>query len=191
MARRAPAFIPPAEGEMLLHLARKVLQNALLKEKAPVMPAFAPNLQQPYGCQITLWQNGKVLAQSTTMAGDKPLLTNVVISTARFAVEDSVAKLTPEMLQGIRIEIGVISIPQEVHFRTLDELHGALRPGKHGLLVRLNGKEAGFIPAVWKQVPQPDRFVAALCRRLGQSPDALLGNDVRVRVFEMVTFREP
>ncbi|HPY90601.1 MAG TPA: AmmeMemoRadiSam system protein A, partial [Lentisphaeria bacterium] len=58
------------------------------------------------------------------------------------------------------------------------------------VLLAAGGRQAGFLPVVWKQVPEPAKFMEALCRRIGQTPEALTKPDTKVELFEVFTFSE-
>ena len=53
---------------------------------------------------------------------------------------------------------------------TLAELTASLRPGVDGVLLRLDGRQATFLPAVWEKVPDPADFVRQLQLKAGVPP---------------------
>lgn len=190
-AANRPGFVNEFEGNMLVHLSRKIVESQVLKTDSPQMPVFAQNLLQPYGCQIEIFLDGKSLGQFTTMPGTQPLTNSVVINTAKYFKEGAAgAGLKKEDLNRIKISLSILSIPAVVKFNSLTELYNNLKPGVHGVLATIDGKQAGFVPVVWSQVKTPEVFVMALCRRLGKKPEDLMKKDSVVKTFEVETFKE-
>ena len=65
-----------------------------------------------------------------------------------------------------------------------------MKPGVHGVILRAGGKSAGFVPIVWKTVKTPQAFMAALCKRCGQTEAALTAEGTEVSVFEVHMFMD-
>ncbi|MDD4097312.1 MAG: AMMECR1 domain-containing protein [Lentisphaeria bacterium] len=183
--------VNPAEKLLLLDLARRVIISQLDGQEPPPLPVYSSNLMQKYGCQVALRQGDDLLGQYLIMPGQEPLAKAVVMNAARFLKADGErSAVTSQAMAEARVEISVLSQPEAVFFASPEELYGRLRPGRHGVLLAAGGKQAGFLPVVWKQVPEAENFMAALCRRVGQSPEVLSRPDTKVEVFEMVTFYE-
>ena len=121
----------------------------------------------------------------------EPLAKAVVMNVANFLRADGERPpITMDDLTDAKFVISVMSEPVAVVFETPEELYSRLRPGRHGVLLAADGRQAGFLPVVWKQVPEPAQFMAALCRRIGQTAEALTKPDTKVEVFEVFTFAE-
>ena len=182
-------FITSFEGKVLLEFTRTTLESHLRKLEAPSIPTFSKCYQEPYGCQITLLEDGKAIAQATSMPGGQPIAALLVMTAARFLREDAKYKLTVDNLSKTRIRLDVLSVPQVIDFQLLDELYQKL-PSGSGVLIDVQGKKAGFLPQVWKQVPDKQLFLLALCKRIGKTPQDLLGADAKVSFFLVASFEE-
>ncbi|HOG51419.1 MAG TPA: AMMECR1 domain-containing protein [Lentisphaeria bacterium] len=180
-----------AEKALLLDLARRVITTQLEKQEPPPLPTYSRNLMQKYGCQVAINKGDVTLGQYLIMPGKEPLVKAVVMNSANFLKADGERPpITMADLTDAKFEISVISEPEAVTFKTLEELYSRLQPGRHGVLLTAGGKPAGFLPVVWKQVPEPAKFMEALCRRIGQTTEALTKPDTKVEVFEVFTFAE-
>ena len=185
----APAFITQFEARILLGLAKDVIASQLTKSDSPLMPTFSENLSKPYGCQFELKKNGAPVGLFLTMAGKTPLANTVVLQAYKF-LKDDTYNLTKEDLPNLKITITILSIPQKLEFKTLEELYTQIRPNRDGAFLTVNGKTTGFVPAVWKQAKTPEMFVKALCAKLSVSPEELLQPNTQFMTFEAVTISE-
>ena len=182
-------FLTSFEGRILLDFVRDVLDSQLKKTASPSVPSFSRNYVEPYGCQVYLLKDGKSVAQATSMPGSTPLSSLLVVTVARFLREDASYKLTAEELPKLKIRLGVLSVPEPLPFGSLAELYEKL-PSGQGVLIEIDGKKAGFLPQVWKQVSRKEDFMAALCRRLSKTPQDLLAEGAKVQTFKLIEFEE-
>ena len=183
------SFITSFEGKVLLEFTRATLESHLRKLETPSIPTFSKCYQEPYGCQITLLEGEKAMTQATSMPGEQPIAALLVMTAARFLRDDAKYKLTVESLSKVRIRLDVLSVPQVIDFQSLDELYQKL-PSGSGVLIDVQGKKAGFLPQVWKQVPDKPLFLQALCKRIGKTPKDLLGDDAKLSCFFVASFEE-
>ncbi len=185
----AGSFITAFEGKVLLEFTRATLESHLYKRQAPSLPTFSKCYQEPYGCQIALMDGEKVLAQATSMPGEKPLSALLVMTAARFLRDDAKYKLTVDDLPKVRIRLDVLSVPQVMAFESMQELVNKLPKGC-GVLIDVQGKKAGFLPQVWQQVPSTEIFLQALCKRIGKTPQDLLAPEAKLSCFFVASFEE-
>jgi len=75
--------------------------------------------------------------------------------------------VAPRELAGLELEISVLSPLAPLAARSREELLAALRPGEDGLLLEEGPRRATFLPAVWEQLREPERFLAQLERKAG------------------------
>ncbi|RMD78354.1 MAG: AmmeMemoRadiSam system protein A [Gammaproteobacteria bacterium] len=72
-------------------------------------------------------------------------------------------------LAGLHLEISVLSPPEPVAAADEEALLGLLRPGEDGLILEepASGRRATFLPLVWRSLPEPAAFLAALKQKAG------------------------
>ena len=83
------------------------------------------------------------------------------------AVAPRFQPVRPAELDGLAVEVSVLSPMEGFTVGGYDELVGALRPGVDGLLVEAGRHRATFLPAVWDELKDPADFVDALWRKAG------------------------
>ena len=183
------SFLNREEELVLLDFVRKVMLCRLAKTDPPEMPQYSRTLLGNYGCSIALHRDGKTLGMVSQMAGNQALPVVLVVNATKLTADEK-HPITVEDVQKGRLEIGVITPSQKLSYQSLPELYSQLKPGIHGVILRAGGKSAGFVPVVWKNVQTPQAFMAALCKRCGQTEAALTAEGTEVSVFEVHTFMD-
>ena len=183
------SFLNREEELVLLDFVRKVMLCRLAKTDPPEMPQYSRTLLGNYGCSIALYRDGKVLGMVSQMAGNQALPVVLVVNATKLTADEK-HPITVEDVQKGRLEIGVITPATKLSYQSLPELYSQLKPGVHGVILRAGGKSAGFVPIVWKTVKTPQAFMAALCKRCGQTEAVLTAEGTEVSVFEVHMFMD-
>ncbi len=156
-------------------LARRSIEEGL-RTGAPlgVDPSeHPPALRRPAASFVTLRSpNGALRGCMGTFEIDRPLVEGVAENAFRAALRDPrFAPLTPDELPDLEIEVSVLGPREPIEAGSLAEIVASLRPGVDGLVLEDGDRRATFLPSVWEQLPDPDRFVAALWQKAGLPPD--------------------
>ncbi len=87
----------------------------------------------------------------------------------------------------ISIEVSILSIPEKVYYRDIDELKRLIVPGKHGVILKKDWNRATFLPDVWKKLPEFEDFFAHLCKKAGLQENCLLFHpDIEIYTVEKI-----
>ena len=183
------SFMNREEELVLLDFVRKVMLCRLAKTNPPEMPQYSRTLLGNYGCSIALHRDGKTLGMVSQMAGNQALPVVLVVNATKLTADEKHPVTVDDVLNG-RLEIGVITPAKKLSYESPQALYEQLKPEVHGVILRAGGKSAGFVPVVWKSVKTPQAFMAALCKRCGQTEAALMAEGTEVSVFEVHTFMD-
>ena len=156
----------------LLRLARASIEHGLAHdEPLPVdCDALPPALTALAATFTTLRLDGDLRGCCGVLEAVRPLATDVAHSAFQAAFRDSRFKPVRETeLEAIRLEVSVLSAPEPITFADQPDLLDQLVPGEDGLIIVAQGRRATFLPKVWEQVPNPEKFVAALKMKCGLS----------------------
>ncbi|MBV9953348.1 MAG: AmmeMemoRadiSam system protein A [Acidimicrobiia bacterium] len=163
----------PEDVELLLDIADEAIERALAGQRAkpPALASLPPSLREPVGVFVTLRVGGELNGCIGALDGVEPLGPAV----ARLAVsaafgDPRLPALRPADRPHLTIEISLLSPLEPIAVANRDELLASLRPGTDGLVVVALGRRALFLPAVWEQLPDPERFVDQLWAKAGLSP---------------------
>lgn len=149
-----PAATPalePSEARFLLEMARAVITAAAAGEDHPRPREFAaaagfeltPALLEDRGAFVTLTRGGRLRGCIGTIVGISPLVETVRENALASAFGDPrFAPLTADELDGLRIEISVLSPLRPVADPREIEI------GRHGILLERSGRRAVFLPQV-------------------------------------------
>lgn len=181
------------ERHCLLRLARLALGSAVGNYPAPEFPEseLSPKLLERGSCFVTLTKEGRLRGCVGNMLATQPLYRAVMESARGAALRDSrFPPLRSEELEQVHVEISVLSEPQPLPFTSAEGLLDKLRPFRDGVLLRIGGRTATFLPQVWYQVPDKREFMDRLAQKAGFAPAAWRGEGVTVSVYEAECFEE-
>src|SRR5688572_33016029 len=71
-------------------------------------------------------------------------------------------QLRLEEKAALEIQVSVLSDLEPMDVQSEYELLEQLRPGIDGVLLEHDGRRSTFLPAVWKRLPDPERFLLEL-----------------------------
>jgi AmmeMemoRadiSam system protein A len=87
-------------------------------------------------------------------------------------------------LDGMAIEIAILSPLRRIDYQGEAELIEALCPGVDGVLVKDEDKRATFLPKVWEKIPDPYLFMGMLCRKMGVPEDTWQNQPLEIYVYQ-------
>ncbi|MAE66857.1 MAG: AmmeMemoRadiSam system protein A [Phycisphaeraceae bacterium] len=166
------------QRQTLLQLARDAIAHELYQYVAmSVDPEqHAPSLREVRASFVTLSIETRLRGCIGTLQARQPLVCDVVRNAGAAAFADPrFPRLTREQFTRTDVEISVLSPSEPIEFDSEADLLGQLRPGVDGLILSEPSgaarRSATFLPAVWKQIPEPANFIAQLKRKAGMPAD--------------------
>lgn len=185
----------PDEQAQLLALARETLIRITNDDSPPVvnLDALPPCLEEQRACFVTLRRHddGSLRGCTGTLVARRPLAEEVVYMTEQTAFHDP--RFLPVHaleVDGLHIEISVLTPPERLDFDGPDDLLARLRPGIDGVTLQLTGRRATFLPQVWASYPDPETFLELLAQKMGHAPGAWRDPDLLVHVYQAVVIEE-
>lgn len=188
-----PETFSPEQQRFLLGLARRTIRELANGRPVPEPDpeAIDPGLRKPKGCFVTLTKAGQLRGCIGNILPDKPLYRAVIENAKSAAFHDyRFPPVTADEVPELKIEISVLSVPEPLTFGSPAELLEKLQPHKHGVILRIGGRSATFLPQVWAQLPEKTKFLEHLSMKAGCPPDAWRGKDVAVEVYTVTAFEE-
>ena len=183
------------EQTRLLALARQTLTRITDFKPAPsVNLAELPRrLGEDRACFVTLRRHvdGSLRGCTGTLIARRPLAEEVVVMTEQTALHDPrFAPVVAHEVDGLHIEISVLTPPQRVDFNGPEDLIARLRPAIDGVTLQLSTRRATFLPQVWESHPEPREFLQLLSQKMGLGPDAWRDPDVMVHTYQAIVIEE-
>jgi AmmeMemoRadiSam system protein A len=175
-------------GTTILDLARAAILHALktgtpLKKLPDGLP---PELSETGASFVTLHKKGDLRGCIGSPTAWRPLATDILENAFSAAFRDPRFRpLSPEEWEDVALSVSILTPPKPMQFRDQADLLAQLRPGVDGLIIEDGGKRALFLPAVWRQLPRPEIFLAQLKRKAGMDADHWSANFTAQR-FEAI-----
>lgn len=154
-------------GAILLPLARATIARALGRD-LPLPDQRAPWLDEPGASFVTLTQNGDLRGCIGSLEANRPLRIDVPANALAAAFHDPrFPPLTAKELDRTRVEVSLLSPPEPLPVADEQDAWQKLRPYQDGIILEYRDRRATFLPQVWDQLPDPDRFLAHLKMKAG------------------------
>lgn len=179
-----------AQGKKLLRLARKSIE-AQFSHKELKFEKEKQEFKESRGVFVTLNKHGGLRGCIGFPYPSKPLAELVIEAARAAAFKDPRFKpLQKEELDKIKIEISVLTLPQEIQAKGQDILK-EIHIGKDGLIIQFFGFSGLLLPQVateykWNSL----RFIEAACNKAGLPNNIWLNPQCRVFKFQAQIFSE-
>ncbi len=190
-----PQALSPAQGGQLVRLARQTIAAAFQDgssrkgsvRELPDQPVF----DQTRGVFVTLEQRGRLRGCIGNLVAEEPLRTTVPRNALRAAFNDPrFGPLAAEELDTVSVSVSVLSPPVRLVYHDAHELVDRLQPHRDGVILQRGRARATFLPQVWGQIPQPESFLSALCRKAGLQPDTWQRENLVIHTYAVQYFDE-
>ena len=180
------------ERDALLKLARNVIASEMEKSgKTPEMKNPTPALREKRGCFVTLHKKGELRGCIGSIMPEKPLVDCVSDNAINAAFSDPrFPGLSKDELSQVDIEISVLTLPKKLEYKDAADLLAKIIPKRHGLIISKGWHRSTFLPQVWEQLPDKERFLGHLCQKAGLPANAWKAGDLEVQTYEVEHFGE-
>lgn len=181
------------EKRFLLHLARESIERAVNGQPLPRLDlnALSAELRAPGASFVTLTENGELRGCIGALQAYQPLAADVAEHAVAAALEDyRFPPVSPAEVPLLHIEVSRLTEPQPLEYATPEELLAKLRPGLDGVILQDGPRRATFLPQVWEELPEKERFLSQLCLKMGAPPDLWRRKKLGVSVYQVEEFEE-
>jgi len=182
----------PEERRFLLTLARKSVTAAVTDREGPKDDAAAPaKFRERRACFVTLTINGNLRGCIGSLSPQESLYRAVISRAKAAAIEDPrFSPVRADELNKIDIEISVLTPPKPLTFTSPQDLLAKLRPGVDGVVLRVEGHTATYLPQVWEQMPDKRTFLSELSEKAGLAADGWMSPGATVMTYQVEAFHE-
>ena len=188
---QAPQESEPGDdrGEVLLAHARHAIESLFGRGDARALPD-APFLDRPGATFVTLRRDEELRGCIGSLEAEQPLRHDVARNARAAALRDPrFDPLTERELDGLSIEVSLLSAPEPMAFRDEEDLVRQLDGARHGIVLEHGRRRSTFLPQVWEQLPDARDFLRHLKAKAGLSPD-FWSLDLRVSRYAVKKWSE-
>ncbi len=189
--------LTPEEGEFLVKLARKAVEERLKRGRVIEMPEGTPEkLKKHCGVFVTLKSLRQGERELRGCIGvpypNSPLARAVIDSAINSATQDPrFPSPSLEELDRLVFEVSVLTPPQPIEVKKPLNYPSKIRVGQNGLIVE-KGYHKGLllpqVPVEWSW--DEEQFLSQCCLKAGLSPDCWLTRGIRIYKFKAIVFEE-
>ena len=176
------------EGQILLQLAR-----AAIAKKLGLAAQDLPRsdwLEKPGATFVTLHLHGELRGCIGSLEAKRPLIDDVQNNALASAFRDPrFVPLGKEEFADVVIEVSLLGKSEPIHFHDEQDAVAQLNPGKDGVILEYGLHRATFLPQVWSQLPDPQKFLARLKEKAGLSAD-FWSDDIRLSRYAVQEWGE-
>ncbi len=173
-------------GDDLVAVAREAIAGGQDRQ-----PPSAGGSSGEHGASfVTLTLDGRLRGCIGTLRAHRPLLDDVRANARAAAFRDPrFPPLAANELDRVDIEVSVLTPPEPMAFTDEADLLAQLVPHVDGVVFEASERRATFLPQVWRHLPEPADFLAALKRKAGVASD-FWDADVRVSRYRVHSHAE-
>jgi uncharacterized protein len=156
-------------------------------------PPAAATLRALGATFVTLESAGTLLGCIGSIDAGRPLYLDAMHNAVRASADPRLPPVTAAQWNQVDVKVSVLSRPEVVAVVDRGELLTLLRPGIDGLVLADDQRRATFLPSVWRKVPEPARFLAALLDKGGWPRAIRAGgwpSSINVRRYTVVEFTD-
>jgi AmmeMemoRadiSam system protein A len=180
------------ERRSLLRIARESLHDSVSKGRIPESAPPERGLAAPKGCFVTLTKHGALRGCIGNLTAQGPLYLAVAQNARSAALDDPrFLPVSAGEVDTLRIEVSVLSEPQQLSFSSPDDLLRKLQPGVDGVILRIGNRVATYLPQVWEQMPDKEAFLNSLAEKAGCAASDWRTPGTTVFLYQVESFKEP
>lgn len=155
------------------------------------LTSLSPALQEVAASFVTLTIHGQLRGCIGTLEARQPLAEDVREHAVAAGQDDyRFPPVSPGELADIEIEISRLTHPQPLPYTSAEDLIQKIHPGVDGVVLLDRFRRATFLPQVWQQLPEPERFLDHLCQKMGVPRDYWRCNPLSVEIYQVEEFHE-
>ncbi len=177
------AYLKIARDAIKNHFSGETLNRGLLLEKFP-------ELKEQGASFVTLTLNGQLRGCIGSIIAHRVLLDDIISNALSSAFKDPrFAPLSEDELEEIRVEVSILTPPQKLEYRDLNELKSKIQVGVDGVIIKKGYHQATFLPQVWEELSSFEIFFAHLGQKAGLARDYL--NDFpEIHLYQVKKIKE-
>jgi AmmeMemoRadiSam system protein A/AmmeMemoRadiSam system protein B len=188
-----PQSLNEEQGQILVKLARQTIEERLGKRSIKVDPDSMrdPVFKEKRGTFVTLTINKQLRGCIGNLDSTNSIVDGIERNAINAAFRDPrFPALEADELDRVDIEVSILTEPQPLEYRDSKDLLSKLRVNVDGVILRKGSASATFLPQVWEQLPQPEKFLSHLCSKAGLPADTWRKGNLDILTYQVQCFEE-
>ena len=187
MKNSSAEALTKADKQFLLTLARNTIDYAF-KNNGKMMPvdenSIPGNLKEKRGVFVTLNEDEKLRGCIGYIEPIEKLYKAVQLNALSASFDDPrFSPLSSNELKNVKIEISILSIPQETNFENI-------RKNIDGVVLKNGRYGATYLPQVWENINSEEEFFGSLCQKAGLEWNCYKDENTKFSTYQAEVFSE-
>ena len=181
------------EKKFLMDLARQAVREAVDTGRLPIVKeaTLPQRLTEKKGCFVTLTKQGRLRGCIGHILPQAPLYKAIMDNARSAALHDSrFPSVEAAELGELEFEISILTVPKPLAFTSPEDLLSRLQPHRDGVVLKIGGRSATFLPQVWEQIPDKAKFLDHLAAKAGSAPSDWREPGTSVSTYQAEAFKE-
>ncbi len=177
----------------LIRVARETITKAVKKEPVSLeVQEKDPEEWKEYkGCFVTINKNNELRGCIGYPLPVMPLGTALRRAAKAAALEDPrFEPLSEEELKEIKIEVSVLTKPEEIKEKDPEKLRKEITPGKHGLIISKGLNQGLLLPQVFSKEQTVEEMLEMTCIKAGLPINEWKKPETKIYKFEAKIYEE-
>ncbi|MCX8016193.1 MAG: AmmeMemoRadiSam system protein A [Patescibacteria group bacterium] len=189
-------FLKEKEKRYLLSLARESIKyflknNDLLQLSTEEIKNLSPNLKEKRATFVTLTENGHLRGCIGHLEAIQPLFQDIIENSVNAAFFDfRFFPVNQKELEKIKIEVSILTPPQELQYKNPSDLLNLIRPHIDGVILQKDFYQATYLPQVWEEIPDKEEFLSSLALKAGLPSDVWKKEKIDIKIYQVESFKE-
>lgn len=180
------------EKKFILDLAGRAIENFFKSGpegsglKIAESEVVSEQLKETRSCFVTLTISGNLRGCIGHIEPVQPLYLDIIENAAAAAFRDPrFPPLSEEEYKKTEIEVSVLTKPEPLLFSSSEDLLKKLRPGTDGVILCRGSRGATYLPQVWDDLPDKEKFLSSLSEKAGLPADDWKKPGLEVLIYKV------
>lgn len=163
-------FLKEHFSEIILQIAKLSIKSQLERLNLKI-ENYPKALETKIPCFVSLYREGNLRGCIGNIIGEEPFIVNLCKNARNAAFHD--LRFTPveaKEFEKLDMSVSLLSAPSRIIFEDEEDLLNQLRQDADGLIIKDIGRQAVFLPEVWKTIPDKKLFLNTLKQKAGLMP---------------------
>ncbi len=170
------------EKEFLLKIARATLEKYLTEKEKFEPQTLNQKLWEKRGVFVSLHKNGALRGCIGCLEPIESLILAVRDNAISAVNDPRFSPLTADELKDIVIEISILTEPVKCRLAEIKK--------GDGVVIKRGDNQATYLPQVWEDLPDREKFFNSLCLKAGVAGSAYQDSATEFSKYEAIVFKE-
>jgi len=177
----------------LIQIAKDAIEEELTGKKVidkEVLLKEHPELGKQWATFVTLEEDKRLRGCIGSLVSHRTLLEDVISNAKSAAFKD--VRFNPVNIaefEKLSVEVSLLSAPSKVDYKDVNDLKSKIVVGEDGVILRLEGRQATFLPQVWDQLPSFEAFFSYLCQK-ADLPQGCVNLNPEIFIYRVEKIKE-